>query len=229
MIRLNDIYASVQGEGSLTGVPMVVIRLMGCPVGCPFCDTKETWDASPEQRADSIEAMLQARNSGRMNAWCEVNETDLVRYIAEKWSTAPKWVLVTGGEPAEQKLVNLVDVLHMNKRHVQIETSGTATGHVGANFDWVTVSPKVGMPGGRSIIPAALVVANEIKWVVGRAEDGCKLEEFLAEHKAVLPRGASVSIQPLSQSVKATHLCVGLALSKGWRLSIQTHKYVGLR
>lgn len=229
MIKLNDVYASVQGEGSLTGVPMIVIRLMGCPVGCPFCDTKETWEARDHLRKDSIEAMLSERVGGLKDTWCEVKETDLVRYIAQQWSGVPEWILVTGGEPAEQRLVDLVDVLHMNKRRVQIETSGTATGHVGAGFDWVTVSPKVNMPGGRRIMPEALAVANEIKWVVGRSEDGCKLEEFLAEHKAVLPRGVSVSIQPLSQSVKATHLCVSLALSKGWRLSIQTHKYVGLR
>ena len=99
-----------------------------------------------------------------------------------------------------------------------------------AGFDRVTVSPKVGMPGGRHIQTAAILAADEVKWVVGKARDLEELVDFLAQHwpsdgTAVLPH---IAVQPLSQNPKATTLCVEAALSRGYRLSLQAHKFAGL-
>lgn len=44
---INEIFQTIQGEGVFTGVPAVFIRLQGCPVGCSWCDTKQTWDKEP--------------------------------------------------------------------------------------------------------------------------------------------------------------------------------------
>jgi 7-carboxy-7-deazaguanine synthase len=44
LMRINEIFNSIQGEGFYTGIPATFIRLQGCTVGCPFCDTKKSWD-----------------------------------------------------------------------------------------------------------------------------------------------------------------------------------------
>jgi hypothetical protein len=56
--RVNDIYDSIQGEGIQTGVPMIVLRLHGCAVGCPWCDTRQTWQSDPVNRVDELEQSL---------------------------------------------------------------------------------------------------------------------------------------------------------------------------
>ena len=43
MYRVNEVFETIQGEGSFTGCPAIFIRLQGCPVGCAWCDTKQTW------------------------------------------------------------------------------------------------------------------------------------------------------------------------------------------
>jgi 7-carboxy-7-deazaguanine synthase len=227
---LNDMYVSVQGEGCLTGMPMVVVRMMGCPVGCAFCDTKETWTALDEHRRQFVDFDVW---KGATPEWTRTTAQQIARKAREIAGEWVNWIMLTGGEPAMQRLAALVAAFHAEQFSVALETSGTGDGHIGAGFDWVTVSPKIGMPGGRAIIAAALAPAHEIKFVIGKDTDVLKMGDFYhqyadiigSEHPAV---PAEKCVQPISQSAKATELCVKLALEKGYRLSIQVHKYVGL-
>jgi 7-carboxy-7-deazaguanine synthase len=222
-MKVNDLYLSVQGEGVHTGVPMVVLRLMGCPVGCPFCDTKETWTAESTAEVNSFLGLA----SGAPH-WVDVSERAIAERVTVMHPRAVRWVLVTGGEPAMQDLGPLVAALQAVGRKVAIETSGTADGVIGCGADWVTVSPKIDMPGGRCILPEAVAEAHEIKWVVGREEDTWKLKAFLAEHEGRLRSDLAVCVQPMSKSPTATELCIRLAIEQGWRLSVQVHRYIGV-
>jgi len=220
-IVLNDIYPCIQGEGSMTGQPMIMVRLQGCDVGCPWCDTKETW----AQDGDGTVAdwrMIMGTNA--LNA--SVNVSELAAHLYRKYPNI-RWVLVSGGEPSLQRLKPLVSALHRNGFKVAIETSGTAEGHLNAGFDWVTVSPKHDMPGGKRVLPIVVAQADEIKQVIGKQEDVDKLVTMLARYGR--KDGGVVSVQPISQSEKATKLCIETAMTRNWRLSIQVHKYISQR
>lgn len=221
--RVNDVYACIQGEGALAGLPMVLLRLHGCGVGCPFCDTKETWETTAANRVPTLDDAL-----GANPRWCEMTADALAAALRERFPRLG-WVLVTGGEPADQPLGPLVEALHRKHFIAALETSGTALGHVGARFHWVCVSPKIGMPGGRPILPDALASANEIKMVIGRQSDLDKLDTLLADHRGHIPASAMISLQPMSANATATRLCLETALARGWRLSLQLHKYIGAR
>lgn len=220
MYRVNNIYPTVQGEGVMTGVPMVLLRLHGCGVGCPWCDTRETWHVDSANKVSSIEAALGANAN-----WCEASPSELAAYIARNHA-GPKWVMVTGGEPADQDLEALVHALHDAHFKVALETSGTANGHLWAAFDWVCVSPKIDMPGGKKILREAIESADEIKMVVGKQADIDKLEGLLEQCRT--KDNVAICLQPVSQSTKATQLCLQTVQQRGWRLSIQTHKYLDL-
>ncbi len=217
---VNDLYYTIQGEGAQTGIPAVFLRLHGCDVGCPFCDTRETWDMNP---SDEVPTLPQAMVLRHAYVWQTAEE--IATQIEIDYPSAP-WVVVTGGEPALYPLAELVTSLQKIGKKVAIETSGTAAGHVDAHFDWVTVSPKINMPGKKPVLAEAVVVADEIKHVVGKKSDVDVLDAFLDAYP--LPYDVIVCLQPISQSERATELCVATAKERGWRLSIQTHKYLNL-
>lgn len=222
MLKLNDLYASIQGEGCLTGVPMVLVRLQGCGVGCPWCDTKQTWAVAEANRRATLDEVL-----GDSPLWCEVDPDTLASQMRRRFQAGPQWALVTGGEPAEQELFPLVRALHRYGYKAALETSGTALGHVGAGFDWVCVSPKLAMPGGKPLVRDAVLAAHEIKHVVGKPADIDTLDDLLTTLGPALK--AQVCLQPLSLAPKATDLCTAMAMQRGWRLSVQTHKLLDLR
>lgn len=206
--QVAEIYDAIQGEGTQAGVPMTIVRLQGCSVGCPWCDTKFSWDhsAGDAMDADAIVESVRAASTRGVGSW----------------------ILLTGGEPAEQDLVELVATFHREGFKVALETSGTAIGHLAAGLDWVTVSPKAGMPGGRELSLRAIRHADELKFVIGKAEHLDAIPELL-ERAAVEPGTAIVSIQPLSLSKKATELCIEASKTRGYRLSIQTHRMLDQR
>jgi len=139
-----------------------------------------------------------------------------------------EWVVVTGGEPGIYDLSELVAALQGAGFMVAIETSGTARGHLGAGFNWVCVSPKMGMPGGREIDADAMASADEIKHVVGNARDLTVLRQLVHRHGDRINPSVAVCLQPMSMSEKATALCVDACIDNGWRLSVQIHKTIGL-
>jgi 7-carboxy-7-deazaguanine synthase len=217
---VNDCYTCIQGEGVQTGVAMVLLRLHGCAVGCPWCDTKETWDFDDSQH---VEILAQAL--GPNSKYASVTPAAITDYIREH-HLGPGWVMLTGGEPAQYDLKPLVAALHQAGYKVALETSGTETGHLGAGLDWVCVSPKINMPGGKTVQPETLSTADEIKHVVGKQSDIDRLDSLLADVE--LKPGVQICLQPVSLSPKATQLCIDTVQARGWRLSIQTHKLLHL-
>lgn len=218
MYPVNDCYTCIQGEGVQTGVAMVLLRLHGCDVGCAFCDTKETWLFDQLNERTQIADIL-----GANSCYTYASAQQIADYIRAN-HPGPKWVLATGGEPAQYPLKALVEALHGFGYKVALETSGTETGHIGAGCDWVCVSPKINMPGGKTIKPEALEVADEIKHVVGIQRDIDTLDELLTQVN--LKQNAQICLQPVSLSKKATELCIETVQRRGWRLSVQVHKYL---
>src|SRR6266851_2143166 len=116
-------FVSVQGEGQFTGTSMAFVRFVGCSVGkqvCHACDT-------------DFERLLPWRGGGLYST------SNLL-----VWSHPIKHVLLTGGEPLDQDLRELVHVLLENNRTVHIETSGTKRlwDYMEGPNVWITCSPK---------------------------------------------------------------------------------------
>lgn len=222
MIALNDLYPCFQGEGVHTGVPMLLVRLQGCGVGCPWCDTRETWDLYDKQQVRTLDQAL-----GQNPRWAYVDPTELAVAGRDLAGPRVRWAMVTGGEPAEQFLAPLVQALAKQEFLSAVETSGTSLGVINSGAAWVCVSPKIGMPGGRSVHKEILQIADEIKFVVAKATDLEKLDHLL-ESTPLKPE-CQIALQPVSQSENATKLCATICMTRGWRLSLQIHKYVGFR
>jgi len=116
---INEIFYSLQGEGSLLGVPSVFVRIAGCPLRCKWCDTKYAWGESAGEEM-SIEA------------------------IAEKvLAFEIRHVVITGGEPmVNDELIALIDAIDDPSLHITIETSGIE--YVGGlKCDLMSISPKL--------------------------------------------------------------------------------------
>jgi len=219
---INDIYPTVQAEGELAGTPMMLIRLQGCDVGCSWCDSKETWT----RVGTLVESPVTAFADRRTRSYVVMTVEEIAGWLSLR--VPQPWALITGGEPAEQNLAELVDVLHRNKMQVAVETSGTAKGIVGAGADWVTLSPK--RLGKKPLLTTITPYADEVKIVVDDVED-LRYAKALWEGNAgeyAWKANAKWYIQPVSLNEKATAMCVDFVLlSEGtWRLSIQTNKYI---
>ena len=114
LMKINEIFYSLQGEGHYTGTPAVFVRFAGCNLKCSFCDTDFT-------------------------SFTEMTEDDIVKEIGQY---PTNHIVITGGEPTLQITASLVSKLHEAGKYVQIETNGTNVLPEGCNIDWVTCSPK---------------------------------------------------------------------------------------
>lgn len=220
MYKVNEVFETIQGEGSYTGIAAIFVRLQGCPVGCSWCDTKHTWhiNADLAQPLNDI-----VRKTDETEHWADVTAEDLLALFKHEGYQA-RHVVITGGEPCMYDLNPLCNLLHQHGYSTQIETSGT--------FDikaplatWVTVSPKVNMAGGYKVLQSALERANEIKHPVAMAKHIEELLELL-QHTDVSNK--LVYLQPISQQRRATELAIEMCKKHNWRLSVQVHKYIGI-
>ena len=131
-----ETFHSVQGEGAHTGVSAYFIRLAGCDVACPWCDTKESWNAKRHPQKTIKE---------------------LVAKVSEASGAI---AIITGGEPLLHDLLPLTQALHKQNIRVHLETSGSHS--FSGEFDWVTFSPKQFLAPHPSIYPQV----NELKVVI---------------------------------------------------------------
>ncbi len=220
MYKLNEIFQTIQGEGFYTGTPSIFVRLQGCPVGCAWCDTKHTWEVDP---ALKVEIKSVVEKKAESDDWSQLSAAQLLEIIRDKEYTA-KHVVITGGEPCMYDLTAMCELLHSEGFTTQIETSGTFKVHA-PDSTWVTVSPKINMKGGYDIEPQAMSRANEIKHPIAMEKHVEELEALIAKHPI---NTDLVYLQPISQKEKATRLAIDTCIRKNWRLSIQTHKYLGI-
>ena len=218
MLKINEIFDTIQGEAYFTGSPATFIRLQGCPVGCNWCDTKHTWSEGVEKLKIEIDEMLHKTKDSPK--WSEVSEKQIVKIVE---NLKPRHFVLTGGEPCSQDIFELTRLL-ASVGTVQVETSGTHTVNV-YHKTWVTVSPKVDMLGGLEVLNSALLRANELKMPINGLNDVKNLQKLVKK----LNHGQLVWLQPVSQKPQNTELCVEAAKNNNWRVSIQTHKYMGVR
>ncbi len=215
---VNEVFQSIQGEARHAGTPSVFLRLQGCGVGCPWCDTKHTWSLDPG-REISIREMLAKERDGP--SYAAMTPADILSVVG---GFKARHVVITGGEPCAYDLRRLTEDLIRAGRSVQIETSGTQPVRV-APQTWVTVSPKLAMPGGFSVLDEALSRADEIKLPIGKASDVERLSALIAGRTTT----EEIWLQPISRSPKATELCIRSATERNWKLSVQIHQFLGVR
>ena len=206
--KVKEIYFTLQGEGARTGRAAVFLRFTGCNL----------WTGREEDRA---------------NAVCQFCDTDFIgmdgveggKYtaieLAEKvdslWPTMQdqKYVICTGGEPLLQLDEELIDALHTKGFEVGIETNGTIT--VPQGIDWICVSPKANTE-------VVVQKGNELKLVV--------LQQNLEPHLFENWDFANFYLQPMDgpKVNEYTKWAVDYCLRHPkWRLSLQTHKLIGIR
>lgn len=216
---INEVFESIQGEGTFTGMGAIFIRLQGCDVGCPWCDTQQTWLQKADMELSLAELPVPSNNSEHW-AWASANE--LLGLIKNRGYCA-KLIVITGGEPASVDLRPLSDLFIDNAYQVQLETSGTYPVLINDKA-WVTVSPKVAMKAKMPVLQQALERADEIKHPVAMERDIDNLKDLLkmlpADHHK------QICLQPISCQKRATQLAIKHCLKEGWRLSVQLHKYL---
>ena len=126
-MKVNEIFYSLQGEGYHVGTAAVFVRLSGCNLHCPFCDTQH--EEGTEMPDEEIVAQVR-------------------QYPA-------RLVVVTGGEPSLQLTKSLVNALHDADKMVAVETNGTH--RLPGNVDWITLSPKDKYLGGEAKVVLTIV------------------------------------------------------------------------
>ena len=220
-LNINEMFETIQGEGAYTGIPSVFVRLQGCPVGCPWCDTKHTWEIKSDLSVSSEDVIAKSNES---EAYFASNEENLLSLFKREGYVA-KHVVITGGEPCMYDLRPLTTMLHENGFTTQIETSGTFEVLCDSRT-YVTVSPKINMKGGYDVLVSALERANEIKHPIAMQKHIDELDALLSKVSSL--DGKQVCLQPISQQKRATELAVSTCIERNWRLSLQTHKYIGI-
>ena len=220
VLDVHSIFYTIQGEGPYSGWPCVFVRLAGCNLQCPSCDTEYT----------------QGRKTYSL--------FDLMSAIEDEFAAAPRrLVVITGGEPFRQNIVPMIKLLNSQNIHVQIETNGTQMppdgfGTLYAN-DQVTVvcSPKAG-----KVQQGLFPFIDAYKYVLDSESQHHDGLPFAALNHTVGPKGVArphdgfdgpVYLQPMdpkddAQYVQNVQAVKNACLTFGYILQLQTHKIIGV-
>ena len=217
MYTVKELFPTLQGEGAHTGRAAVFCRFAGCNL----------WSGREEDRATAICKFCDTDFVGSDGDGGGKFDTaqDLANAIESSWrstSAGPqqRYVVFTGGEPLLQLDEALIAELHQKGFEVAIETNGTIK--VPKGVDWVCVSPKAGSD-------LIVLQANELKLVIPQ-EGHDSLEKLLARFEKMDYRNRF--LQPIDgPNLKInTELAISLCQKRPlWRLSLQSHKLVGIR
>ncbi len=200
---VKEVFRTLQGEGGLAGTPMVFVRFAGCNL----------WSGREEDRA---------------GARCDFCDTDFVggeRFTVEELTArvgaeaagGPRFVCFTGGEPMLQLDAPLLESLRARGFRAAVETNGTvALDAVRPLLDWVCMSPKTP--------ELAVTAGDELKLVYrGQPADEIRRYEALAFRHFFLQPEWGARYDALLAGALAF-----LQTQSTWRLSLQTHKLIGL-
>ena len=217
MYTVKELFPTLQGEGAHAGRAAVFCRFAGCNLWsgreedrataiCQFCDTDFVGsDGFGGGKFDTAISLADAIES----AWRSTSAGPQQRYV-----------VFTGGEPLLQLDDELIVALHQKGFSVAIETNGTMK--VPKGVDWVCVSPKAGSD-------LIVLQADELKLVIPQ-QDHADLEKIMARFEKMDYRNRF--LQPMDgPSLKSnTELAVSLCQKRPlWRLSLQSHKLIGIR
>ena len=209
---VKEIFYTLQGEGAHAGRPAVFCRFSGCNLWsgreadraaatCTFCDTDFVGTNGP--------------GGGKFNT-----ADDLAQAVARHWPAGEDregvpYVVCTGGEPLLQLDGPAIEALHARGFEVAVETNGTRPAPKG--IDWICVSPKAGAP-------VVLTAGHELKLVFPQPDAPPERFAHLDFRRFYL--------QPMDGPDRElnTQLALQYCLAHPqWRLSIQTHKLLGIR
>lgn len=211
---VKEIFYTLQGEGARTGRAAVFCRFSGCNLWsgreedraravCQFCDTDFVGTGPDGGKFSSATELADAIER------CWGGGTEPLR------GAATKYVVCTGGEPLLQLDDALIDALHSRGFEVAVETNGTKPAP--AALDWICVSPKAGAP-------FVQTSGSELKLVFPQVDAPPEaFAELAFEHFFLQPMDGPAT-------ARNTELAIEYCLRHpSWRLSIQTHKLLGLR
>jgi 7-carboxy-7-deazaguanine synthase len=205
---VKELFYTLQGEGANAGRPAVFCRFSGCNL----------WSGLERDRATAVCRFCDTDFVGTdsVGGGKFAGATDLAEAIRRTWTgeTGQRFVVFTGGEPLLQLDAALIDAVHAQGFVIAIETNGTLP--VPPGVDWVCVSPKA---------DAELVVmtGDELKLIFpqqGGAPERYEALDF--QHKF---------LQPMDSPLKSKNTQAAIAYCMAhptWRLSVQTHKILGI-
>jgi 7-carboxy-7-deazaguanine synthase (Cx14CxxC type) len=206
---VKEIFLTLQGEGAWTGRAAVFCRFAGCNL----------WSGREADRGTAVCRFCDTDFVGTdgTHGGSYASAQALAEAIEAAWGCEPdhRFIVATGGEPLLQVDVPLLDALHARGFTVAVETNGTIDPPPG--LDWICVSPKAGSE-------LRIRAGQEIKLVFPQADAPPEAYAGLAfEH---------FSLQPLDgpELTRNTERAVDYCLTHPqWRLSLQTHKTIGIR
>jgi 7-carboxy-7-deazaguanine synthase len=206
---VKEIFLTLQGEGAHTGRAAVFCRFAGCNL---WSGREQDRAAATCQFCDTDFVGIDGTLGGRYGVADELADIIAAQWTGEKTN---RYVVLTGGEPLLQVDGALIEALHARGFAIAVETNGTI--ETPAGLDWICVSPKAG---------AELVVrkGHELKLVF--PQQGALPEDFVDldfERFSLQPMdGPDV----IDNTARAVDYCLK---HPKWRLSLQTHKTLGIR
>lgn len=210
-LDVQEIFATIQGEGIYAGHPAVFVRLGGCNLACKFCDTE--FDSYKNFSLKKIIAEVQK----------------LAKNSAEK--RVRNLVVITGGEPLRQPIERLCEELVRLKFTVQIETNGTLFRQL-PDAVKIICSPKTTNKKYHKIRGDLLARIDAFKFLISTGNAGNKDYQDVAEFakNSKIP----IYVQPMDEydakkNQKNLQLAIRLAAENGYFLSLQLHKILGIR
>ena len=204
-----ECFHSLQGEGEHAGRSAYFIRLASCKVGCPWCDTKDSWNSELHPQQSLI---------------------DLSTQTAKAQEEGAAFVVITGGEPLHHNLDDLCkeirkSTLNLEKKSIPIHLETSGVDMLSGKPDWITLSPKRHSP------PRLdnLLSCQELKVVIQTAKDllfAKKMADLIKNNGKIKPQ---LFLQAGWENEEGQTLAIKYVKNNpDWRLSMQTHKWLGV-